>query len=107
MSRPRCPNCRKPIAYQTDCIYAPKIPHSHWPIAGWSYNGNMMVTAKRYFEVPTEGGKFERRLYSVNVWDGESYASRHGYFCSITCAARYGRRAFESTQTRPALRVVS
>jgi hypothetical protein len=28
-------------------------------------------------------------------WDGESYESRFGYFCSVSCAATYGRRAAE------------
>jgi len=107
MNRPHCPNCSKPIPYQTDCIYAPRIKGSMWPVEDWTYAGNMIVTAKRYIDVPMDDGKMERRLWSVHVWDGERCAPRHRHFCSINCGAEYGRRAYESTSRRATLRSVS
>lgn len=65
MDRPHCPNCSKPIPYQTDCIYAPRSKDSMSPMPGWAYTENMIVTAKRYIDVPMADGKMERRLWSV------------------------------------------
>jgi hypothetical protein len=30
-------------------------------------------------------------IFRAVGWDGESYSPRHGYFCKVDCAARFGR----------------
>lgn len=91
--RPLCKCCGKPIPYRTETVYAPKEKNSGWPIQGWEYRGNHIVTVRRYSTSRETG---ERRLYSVHLWDGESYAPRYRFFCSVQCAALFGQRAAEN-----------
>jgi hypothetical protein len=34
---------------------------------------------------------YDGNISAFNSWDGESYDFRHGHFCKIDCAARFGR----------------
>lgn len=108
MSRPSCPNCGKQLQYCSTNVYAPReAPHSAHPMRNWRYTGNLVVTFKRYVDVRLEDGTLDRRLYSVCVWDGESYLARNGHFCSIKCAAQYGQRSYERTKANKSLRVAA
>lgn len=87
-----CANCGKGIPKKTDTIYAPRLHAQMAPVLGWNYTGNKIVVSRRYYIMPDSQ---ERRLMCVSVWDGESYSPEYGYFCTIGCAARFGKKACE------------
>lgn len=101
---PHCLCCARPIRKTTTNVYAPGPPGQ--PIANWKYTGNGIVVSQRYADVRLSGGEIEvmkdeeapptvteRRLWNVAVWDGETYAVCFEHFCSLRCAADFGRRA--------------
>lgn len=98
MSRPKCKCCGKTIAKDTKLVSAPRVKEGGWwPVKDWEYRGNMRITKRNFQKVPIafdeETGlatEYEKRLSGVYVWDGESYLTRNGYFCTYVCAANFG-----------------
>lgn len=89
MKKPKCPCCGGGIPKATKNVYAPREKNRGVPESGWRYTGNLIVVSRRYCPITKD-----KRLDYVSVWDGETYAPRFGYFCTINCAAAYGRNAY-------------
>lgn len=87
---PRCRCCQKPLPKSTARKSAPREKNRWFPVSGWRYTGNLHVVSSVYTMVDGE-----RRLNSVSVWDGESYRPKYKYFCTIKCAAEFGKYAVE------------
>lgn len=118
MTATTCPCCGKALRPSTTPVYAPREPGTGIPVAGWTYTGNLIAVARRYAVVdpvaknfvfgaddPERIARSERRLYSVHVWDGNTYLRKHGHFCSDKCAGEYGRRAYAAAITRHGRRI--
>jgi hypothetical protein len=122
-TRPRCAWCGKLIRPYTETVRAPTEEFSLIPVAGWTYAGNHRIVARRYERVlispsgkarrSTPGeeewmspreleGRHERRLESVIVWDGESYAYVHWPFCTQRCAGEFAADAWKAGYRRSA-----
>jgi hypothetical protein len=98
VTAPRCRYCAKKLKKLTRPLYFGRARDSN---DGWSQDfkakprtpqeaqrfSNQVIVSASY-STPPEG---ERYIYKASSWDGESYEKRHGYFCSINCAANMGQ----------------
>lgn len=107
-----CLNCGKPIRKWTETVNADCAPGSLVPVKGWTYTGNKQIVSQRYilidpvegdyvggyvkFDDPVRWARRERRLCSVNVWDGESYLPSGQFFCSGPCVTEFAIAAVEA-----------
>jgi hypothetical protein len=100
MTRPLCRYCAAPLKKYTRTIYFGRLddgggdwwttftakPTTREEAARYS---NHAIVSVSYWS-PPDG---ERYIDKVTTWDGETYERRHGYFCSIVCAANLGEAA--------------
>jgi hypothetical protein len=104
----RCVCCHQSMRKWTDIVYAPHASAgSSVPVAGWRYDGDGQIVARRYvtvdpvlncFVLDDEGAPpgAERRLYSVSIWDGKTYHANRERFCTDRCAGRFAIMAYDA-----------
>lgn len=100
MTRPRCRYCAAPLKKYTRSIYfgqrsdgegAASSLYKATPATREEAQRftNHQIVSVSYWTAP-EGPRY---IDKVTTWDGETYEQRHGYFCSIQCAANLGEAA--------------
>lgn len=101
-----CAVCGKPAHKCTERILNPHLADEAARRA-WDYRGNMLVVNRDYHWYPSRaetqrGGYHEgetpvrKWLYSVSVWDGETWALDYGPFCTLKCAEAFARAAYRA-----------
>jgi hypothetical protein len=109
--KPHCLHCNKPLRKQTRTVWigsiADKIKHNNegmlirhiylkegeWPFT--IHQCRRLSTWDVVGVSKSHGADEEarRRISRFHEWDGKSYDSHYGFFCSNTCAAQFGRDA--------------
>ena len=100
MGARRCAYCDTPFAKKTETRF-PERGQALRTRADVEAISNMPIVSVRYTydrEWDEDGNRVNdpttKRVYSWNVWDGESYVSGYGPFCKLVCAERFGRSAY-------------
>jgi hypothetical protein len=96
--RPQCVSCGD--RYGTRRVTAETV---RWPkgepIPAYKGNGRVVNTSQPYM-LNARGGASDVPTFTTTrwIWDGESYGSQHQPFCSLQCALKYARKAYNATQ---------
>lgn len=108
MTAPKCRMCGKTIAKQIESLHLRSEAQKQRGVGGsdWLTVPELPKTkeeAQRYVNwkitrVTVWPGDQQDEISVIYGWDGESYSPRYGYFCTVTCAAKYGRWAAGASQ---------
>lgn len=96
-TQPFCRCCGKPLKKSTDLHQfgvAADRHRSPWEPIAHPEPASTRAEAQRYINQQIVSSKkdYQGQLI-VAVWDGVSYRSEEEFFCTLRCAARYGRFA--------------
>lgn len=108
MTQPHCKNCGKKIPKWITCTHLRSEEQ-----AGRGVGGSDWLTVPQLPRNRAEAQRYVNgqitKLYNwgddgqitmINHWNGESYDFRHGHFCTVDCAARFGRHMADNGWTR-------
>lgn len=95
MSGPLCRCCGKSIPKRTDTHYFRHDADPPMTRAEAQRRVNQQIISVNYSRY--DGMRYVHR---VGVWDGATFAPVYGYFCTLACAADFGRLAVTATNLR-------
>lgn len=100
-TQPHCPCCMKPLRKRTVTVYVESRHASFHRDTEWSRHlvGELHSKADcqaRTNQVVVSVKYQEDRVRQFGEWDGKTYDSADGIFCSGSCAAIFGKLSYEA-----------
>lgn len=93
VKQPYCRLCGKPLKKQTETHYFGAASQGMSFGTSHPEDPQTRAEAQRYINQRIVSSRRGYRGMVVTAWDGETYRAEEEYFCTLRCAASYGRFA--------------